>query len=124
MGTQLRDTTRETTTTSATMVATTQCVYPQQVLGQGHWHYCTPEQLPQGLQQSYLPIWRGCTCRYSILGQLQVETAQSRPEIKGIWIGKDPTTDEHLIAFHQSTTIIHRLQVLSTSAEVSLGYHD
>ena len=83
MGTQLRDTTRETTSTSITMVATTQCVYLQQVLGQGHWHYCTSEQLPQGLQQSYLPIRRSCTCRYSILGQLQAETAQPRPEDKG-----------------------------------------
>ena len=99
MGLEPRDTTRETTATITTMVATTQCVHPQQVLGQGHWHYCTSEQLPQAIQQPYLPVWRGSPCGHSLLGQLQnYDNENLEQKIKGIWIGKDPTTDEHLIA--------------------------
>ena len=62
------------------------------------WHNCTPEQLPQALQQSDLSMWRICSCGYAIPCQLQAETKECRPKIRGIWIGKDPTADEHLIA--------------------------
>ena len=44
------------------------------------------------------PVRRSSSCRHSLLGQLQATTDKSRSEDKGIWIGKDPTTDEHLIA--------------------------
>ena len=42
-----RETSTATTTTIITMVATTQCLHSQQVLGQRHRHYSTSEQLPQ-----------------------------------------------------------------------------
>ena len=98
MGTQLRCTTRSTTVTSTTMVATTQCLNPQQVLGEGHQKHCTSEQLPQALQQSYLSIRRSSPSRHSLLGQLQVRQRNLDQKIKGLWIGKDPTTDKHLTA--------------------------
>ena len=98
MGFEPRNTTRETTTTITTMVATTQCIHPQQVLGQGHWHYCSSEQLPQGLQQSHCQFGEAVLADTRYLVNYKLRQRNLEQKIKGIWIGKDPTTDEHLIA--------------------------
>ena len=53
-------------------------------------NYHKPYNNPMSLRRSSLS-------RHSLLGRLQSETEKPRPK-EGLWIGKDPTTDEHLIA--------------------------
>ena len=107
------------------MVATTQCVRPQQVLGQGHWHYCTSEQLPQSLQQPYLSVWRSSPGGHTLPSQLQTSadgTLSKRSKAFGL--AKTLLLMSTSLHYRLSTTTIHRSLDLSTSAEASLDYRD
>ena len=61
-----------------------------QVLGQGHWHYSHNNPICQ-FGEAVL-----ADTRYLVNYKLRQRNLEQK--IKGIWIGKDPTTDEHLIA--------------------------
>ena len=97
--TQLRDTTRSTTTTSTTMVATTQCLHPQQqylVKDTGTIAHQNNDHKPYNNPMCQFGEAVLADTRYLVNYKLKQRNLDQK--IKGLWVGKDPTFDEHLIA--------------------------